>query len=166
MEQYKVSDKGHNALSITNNETPFIELPGTVTTDQAERIADALNGLEVVDDQHPSLTGVFGVDGESFFKRMDVILSADFIPTMKVSLDDNLLEQLKSIQQPNDGNVVKSQADLMLAAWFSKMNEIELADRTQYTIKSKVVDCTKWPNGKVRLCKLNYYFAKIVNLLN
>lgn len=65
-----------------------------------------------------------------------------------------------SAQRPIDfvmlGYPMKSPNDL--AAWFTKMNEIELADRDRYDINSEIVGCDKHPNGSIKKCTLKYTF--------
>lgn len=93
-------------------------------------------------------------------------LDSYFKPTMKVHIAENIAKALavsmvERSLTPNDPTIVKEKADLVLASFFSKMTEIELAERDEYEIKSEIVNCTKWPNGNVRLCQIQYSFVKI-----
>ncbi len=67
------------------------------------------------------------------------VLDASFEPTMKHELDEKCLTQLKSISSDKDKDVIKSNAELVFASWFEKMNEIELADREKFEIVSRVL---------------------------
>jgi hypothetical protein len=87
--------------------------------------------------------------------------SAYFMPTMKVNVNTNLLQD---ICVGESADVIKSNAEIALASWFNQMNEIELADREQYTLKSEVETCTKYSNGKVRMCVVVFNFLKISEL--
>lgn len=86
------------------------------------------------------------------------IVKAIFTPSMVVNADDFLLGQLEAIRNEGGPAELKSSADLVMSAWFSKTNEIELADREKWFIDSKVKSCTTHPNGKVKKCILEYCF--------
>lgn len=88
------------------------------------------------------------------------VINASFTPSIVVKADEFLLGQLKTIPQ-TDADVLKHNADLVLASWFNKTNEIELADREKWTIVSAVVDCDKYPSGAVKRCILEYTFKQI-----
>lgn len=83
-----------------------------------------------------------------------------FTPTMKVVVDDNLFNQLIDINTGSQ-RALKEGADLIFAAFFTKTNDIELADREKYKIKSKVMECVKYSNKKVKRCVIKYTFEKV-----
>lgn len=89
------------------------------------------------------------------------VTSATFVPTMKVTLDENLVHQLQSI--PASGAVtLMNNADLVMSAWFSKTNEIELADREEWAVDGRMIECTLHPGStKVKKCVIEYTFKKI-----
>lgn len=94
------------------------------------------------------------------YDEQGAVTSATFVPTMKVVLDDNLIRQLQSLTA-SDALALQNNADLVMSAWFAKTNEIELADREEWTIKSRVVECITYPeNGKVKKCAIEYTFVK------
>lgn len=90
--------------------------------------------------------------GEAYFK-----------PTMQVSLDKSLVPALTAGTMASTDNpeYIRNQADIVMASFFSKITEIELADRDKYELKSEIIQCSKWGNGAVRTCKIKYSFVKI-----
>jgi hypothetical protein len=84
-----------------------------------------------------------------------------FVPTMNIPVDKELGKQLIKLKQENNETILKDNSDLILASWFSKMNEIELADRNSFKIESMIVSCDKYSNGKIRKCILDYYFERV-----
>lgn len=60
-----------------------------------------------------------------------------------------------------DVEQIHNKADEVFATWFNRMNEIELADREKYTIKSNLVQCDKFTSGKPQFCKIEYVFEKL-----
>lgn len=91
------------------------------------------------------------------------VINAIFDPTMKLDFKEPLSDQLQQIKCSEDVTTVQQNADTIFAGWFSKLNEIELADRTKYEIKSNVLDCEKYPNGKVKKCLIQYVYQEIKN---
>lgn len=49
-----------------------------------------------------------------------------------------------------------------MSDWFARQNEVELADRDQYRITSRVIECTKFVTGKVMKCVIEFSLTKIV----
>lgn len=86
---------------------------------------------------------------------------AYFEPTMKIGLDANIATELKKLVDSTQIETVKENADTVMASWFAKMNQIELSDREEYDIVSKVVKCEKWDSGKVKMCVIEYTFQKL-----
>src|SRR5579864_105088 len=70
---------------------------------------------------------IYGEDGK--------VLRAFFTPKMQVG---NIASQLLQLE-PGKPERIKENAEMVLAAWFSKMNEIELADREHYKIESEIL---------------------------
>lgn len=93
------------------------------------------------------------------------IKSATFEPDVKIDLALTFGTQLQELDGPTP-EALKESADRVLSAWFSKMNEIELADRDHYEIASEIVSCDKYPNGSVEKCVLEYIFRERPELLN
>lgn len=92
------------------------------------------------------------------------VLSAVFTPTMVVPFDKRVLMQLQSVKASKDDGLLKENADMVLAAWFAKMNEIELADRDDYEVASEILKCIKHQNGMAKECVIKYSFQKIKRL--
>lgn len=91
------------------------------------------------------------------------VKNASFRPTLKVKADATLKKQLLNLQSSSDSAVIKSNAELMFASWFSKINEIELADRDEYEIHSDMVTCLRYKSGMVKKCVMKFSFRRKVN---
>lgn len=102
------------------------------------------------------------------YNTQGTIESAVFNPQIKINLLEDkgdLGRQMLSIKG-NTQEVFKKNADLVLGAWFAKMNEIELADRDRYEVASAIVECEKYLDGSVKTCALEYIFQERSALLN
>lgn len=91
------------------------------------------------------------------------LISANFKPTMQVELSDSVKRMLdQALQKDDNVESLKRNSDFVLGSFFSKMTEIELADREDYEIVSEILDCHTYENGKVKFCRIKYLFAKRV----
>lgn len=89
---------------------------------------------------------------------------AKFKPTIQVTADTQLLDQLTSIKDNRDADRIKSQADLMLGAWWNQLSNMELADLHEYEFASEVVLCERYSSRQsVKKCVLRYVFKKREN---
>lgn len=86
------------------------------------------------------------------------VKAASFHPVPAILFDSPVTSQLMALNHPAGPHQLKNNSDLILAAWFTKMNEIELADRDRYDINSEIVGCDKHPNGSIKKCTLKYTF--------
>lgn len=94
------------------------------------------------------------------YKEDGTVENVEFRADMSLKLDDPLLRQFGTLTPSSDVDALKSNADLAMAAWFSRMNDFELADREQWVIESRVIHCDKYPSGSVKKCELEYTFKK------
>lgn len=85
----------------------------------------------------------------------------NFVPTLKISITDELNKQFAQIRSEKDEINLKKNSDIVLATWFSKMNEIELADRDKFEIKSEIIKCEKYANERIKQCVIRYTFKEI-----
>lgn len=92
------------------------------------------------------------------YDKNGVVTSAEFEPTLKLNNPEALKAELSTIQC-GDEPTLKYNADLVLAAWFAKVSDIELADREKYKIESEIVTCAKYPNGLVKSCTMKFFFV-------
>jgi hypothetical protein len=83
-----------------------------------------------------------------------------FEPTMKLPLNANVEEELKQIQGCDDTETLKHNAEMVLSGWWSKMTEIEFADREKYHIHSEAKSCEKYDNGKIKECTMEISFRE------
>lgn len=88
------------------------------------------------------------------------VKSAEFIPALRLKAPDALVEQLTEIKVGSEVEV-KQNADLVFAAWFLKIQEIEEGDRDKFVVDSKIVDCVKDTKGNVLRCGIEYFWKKI-----
>jgi hypothetical protein len=89
--------------------------------------------------------------------------SARFTPNHYVITPKNssVFRQLEDLEVgPQEDKIVK-QAELMMATWFSKLNDIEMADREKYKIVSEMDECHKYPNGQPSKVSVSFYFTDI-----
>lgn len=98
-------------------------------------------------------TLIFTETGE--FKQGSFKPDAISIPSTLLQLDLTQVDRCENVEQ------VQQKADEVFATWFSRMNEIELADREKYTIKSKVTRCVTFPSGRPQVCEIEYTFEKL-----
>lgn len=89
------------------------------------------------------------------------ILSASFNPQIKIEVDNDLQESLKTVVSSTNETIIKENADTLMAALFNRINDIELTDRTNHVLKSKVKDCERWDNKTVKKCVIDYWFEKV-----
>ncbi len=99
------------------------------------------------------------------YDKHGVVTEASFNPTMKINLEPKVLLQLSAIKGSEDHEAIHSNAAMVMATWFNKMNEIELADRNKYEIVSELFHCEKYSDGKVKECAIYFIFKEIKNQL-
>lgn len=88
------------------------------------------------------------------------IAHASFRPTMEISVEASILKQLTDVK-PGDADYLRRNSEIAMATWFSRTNEIELADRDSYEIVGTVLDCLKYPDGTTQSCQMKFAFRKI-----
>jgi broad-specificity NMP kinase len=90
-----------------------------------------------------------------------VATASSFKPTMEIKINKNVEAELKVLEIQNDEQAIVHNAEMIAAGWFSKMTEIELADRNSYHTVSNIIECVKWPNGSVRKVVVELVFKKL-----
>lgn len=96
------------------------------------------------------------------YDKFGLIQNADFIPAINFSLTEEIKSQLGLIQ-PGSQEVLTRNADMIMSGWFTKVNDIELADREKFQLKRQVLACEKFEaTGYVKYCKLRYYLEEVV----
>ena len=88
---------------------------------------------------------------------------ASFKPESEVVFDHNLLAQLRDVPCSKDADNIKANAELVLAAWITKVDEITLADREEYQIVSNSVECVTFPGGKIKKCSIQFTLKQIAD---
>jgi hypothetical protein len=90
------------------------------------------------------------------YNQDGTVRRASFIPQLKIEAPPDLKLKMKHGSKEE----IKDNADMVMAAWFNKVNDIELSDRELYEIKSEIVKCELWEPGKVKTCIIKYSFIK------
>ncbi len=88
--------------------------------------------------------------------------TADFIPTMQITVTSELMNELFNVETQKGEDVVKEQANNVFATWFQRMNEIELADREKYEIATELAaPCERYDNGVISKCSMRFVFKNL-----
>lgn len=82
-----------------------------------------------------------------------------FLATIKID-GDAVAKQLLQIKA-GDKEVIKNNSDMVMASWFSRINDIELMDHSDQRLNSEIVDCLKRENGMVYYCRIAYYIENV-----
>lgn len=67
----------------------------------------------------------------------------------------------KAVDGLMDEQRIKEQAQMVLASWFNHLNNVELSDKFESELTSEIVSCSKWPNGTVKECTLQFTLQEI-----
>lgn len=90
------------------------------------------------------------------------VIKAFFEPKSKVDMVDlNQLKQAVNLTQED----IQHNAEMVMSNWFSRQNDIELAERDQFKIISKVIECEKHPDGKIKKCVIEFTLEQIKRLI-
>lgn len=81
--------------------------------------------------------------------------TGDFKPEGITVNPDELLDRL-AFTDGEDQDTTVRQSQMILAMWFDRNNHIELANREHTEIVSKILECEKWTNGNVHVCKIEF----------
>lgn len=88
----------------------------------------------------------------------------EFTPSILVKLNSKELVAFAKITG-NDEATIATSASAVVAAWFQKTNEIELADRDKWKIETEVINCKRVGDGKyfsaIKRCELIHHFKQI-----
>jgi hypothetical protein len=71
------------------------------------------------------------------------------------------LKEMTAANNPKDAQAVCHIAQTVLAGYFNKVSELELADREKYEIVPEIKTCEKYPDGKVQVCVIDFYFQEV-----
>lgn len=87
-------------------------------------------------------------------------IGGDFKPTMKVEVDQKLMNSFSEVSCNDGEEKIKQQATNIFSAWFSAMNTIELADQQKYQIQPEVIGCEKYETGAIKSCSIKFVFGE------
>lgn len=88
------------------------------------------------------------------------VIHTSFKPKAKVNFDKRLVMDLRQVEGDTNPEHIKMGAEAIFASWFKGIVDIELADVATSKIESKIVDCQKWDNGKVKRCEISFSFVE------
>ena len=83
-------------------------------------------------------------------------LSSEFSPAILKVEPDQLRDALSHIDKPTGAEQIRSRAETIMATWFNHVESVELADREDGEITSRVLECKEWPNGHPQLCAIEF----------
>lgn len=89
------------------------------------------------------------------------VVMSSFKPSLNIEHTEKLAEILNKIEC-TDVSKIKQQADIVFASWFSRITDIEIADRSKYVISSNIITCKKFKNGKTKNCAIEYSFKEVI----
>jgi hypothetical protein len=84
-----------------------------------------------------------------------------FISNMNLLFTPQLTAQLRSLDGKKDTEQLKKDADLLLGAYFNKIDEVWMANRDEYEIASEIVNCEKYDNGNTKTFSIKYIFREL-----
>lgn len=84
--------------------------------------------------------------------------AAVFYPKIKVKFDD-IKEQLGNCCSRSIDDI-KNSAQLLLATFFSKMNEIELRDMEKTTLSADIVRSQNHDNGTIKEVEIEFVYGR------
>lgn len=96
------------------------------------------------------------------YNQKGQVSGAIFDPARVDFNDDTFLLNLLSTEGRSQEEIKKS-ADKILAAWFNKVDNIELEDREKFRITSQIVSCDKWKDDTVKSCVIEYSLEEVTN---
>lgn len=85
--------------------------------------------------------------------------TAAFLPTIKID-SAAIAKQLLEVKIGGSA-AIQSNSDMVMATWFSRINDIELMDHSDQRLNSEIIDCLKRENGMVYYCRIAYYIEDV-----
>lgn len=94
---------------------------------------------------------------EITYSEAGIVHRASFVPTLITEFTGDVISQLGQLKSAKDSETIVFNAEMILAAWFSKLNDLELRDPEVTQIIGEVKQCNHYANGMVQSCQMNYY---------
>ncbi len=82
-------------------------------------------------------------------------IAARFVPVLRVT-DISKLEGGLVQHTAADKTAVERNAQTVMAEWFTHVETVEIWDREEREITSRVKSCLAWPNGKPKQCQIEF----------
>jgi hypothetical protein len=93
------------------------------------------------------------------YDKQGNVVDVSFISAIQFTLTDEWRKKLSGA--PTNDEELRQKTDLVFSSWFNKVNEIELADRSEFKINSKVIECNEDILGLISRCKVEYFLSPI-----
>lgn len=107
--------------------------------------------------EQPVIIGIATIE----YNKIGKMTRGIFKPTMEVNVPEEIRMAIKELDANKDEKVLMENASMVLASWFTEVTKIELADRTEYHIVGRIVECLKHSNGQIRKCQIEYSYEKV-----
>lgn len=97
------------------------------------------------------------------YDELGNVMATEFIPSKDINIvaPPNLGLRLFGMDRAEDENMMRTQAERVMAAWFSKATEVELADRDQYRIEAVVTKCERYEFGGIFRSAIKFFLKPI-----
>ena len=99
------------------------------------------------------------------YDKFGKLESYSLTPQLTFEVDPNAIINLQeTLSESKEAEVLKQNADNVLASFFAKVNEVELADREKFQVVSEVIECVRNNFNKVRVCVIKYSLEEIIQV--
>lgn len=86
------------------------------------------------------------------------VITSLFEPTMTVTLDEDLNNELRAIECCADPKTLEHNASLVLSSFFNRVNKIELRDVAKSHIESHIDHLEEFPDKRIKKAIISYSF--------
>lgn len=93
------------------------------------------------------------------YNKTSESLYSIFTPEIKVGKKN--LPALDAVHISKNEEKMKEEVQEAVAKWFAGLNEIELADREKFVIKTNLVKCNKYKTGEVKEAKFDVVMGNV-----
>lgn len=83
-----------------------------------------------------------------------------FEPAAEVVTNPENLAQLLRLPPTDNAEVLKKNAQSVVANWYTKVGDIDLIDHFEYGFVSTVKECVKYGSGQIKKCVIDFSIKK------
>lgn len=87
---------------------------------------------------------------------------ANFQPEAQEYTNPDFMHSLLGIPASSESEMIKTNAQHLLVKYFTKINDMDMADHFEYGFVGDVIQCDRYDSGQVKECKIKFTFKKIV----